>query len=149
MESFLDFHRGVIVRKVIDLPLSAAATQLVPSRTTLAGLLRHLTVVEREWFQTVLSEHPPAAEPSTPRADASWAITDADTVADLRDAYVEECARSRAAVATHELSHVVRHPVLGEVSLRWIYVHMIEETARHAGQADILRELTDGATGVT
>jgi Protein of unknown function (DUF664) len=42
----------------------------------------------------------------------------------------------------------VPHPVLGEVSLRWIYVHVIEETARHAGHADILRELTDGATGV-
>ena len=54
----------------------------------------------------------------------------------------------RAAAAVHDLGHAVSHPALGAVSLRWIYVRMIEETARHAGHADILRELTDGTTGV-
>jgi hypothetical protein len=61
--------------------------------------------------------------------------------------YDEQCAVSRQTAAKYELDHVVPHPHLGEVSLRWIYVHMIEETARHAGHADILREQLDGTTG--
>ena len=78
----------------------------------------------------------------------SWSIGEQDTVADLIGAYQQECERSRAAAAAHDLDHAVPHPMLGQVSLRWIYVHMVGETARHAGHADILRELTDGSTGV-
>jgi Protein of unknown function (DUF664) len=65
--------------------------------------------------------------------------------------YDAACARSREIAAKFELDYVVPQEELGQVSLRWIYAHMIEETARHAGHAghaDILRELTDGATGV-
>ncbi len=54
--------------------------------------------------------------------------------------YDDQCSRSRAIAASYDLDHVVSHPALGQVSLRWIMVHMIEETARHAGHADILRE---------
>lgn len=61
--------------------------------------------------------------------------------------YQQVCARSREIVARYDLDHVVPHPQLGEVSVRWILVHLIEETARHVGHADILRELTDGTTG--
>jgi Protein of unknown function (DUF664) len=61
--------------------------------------------------------------------------------------YQAACEQSRAAAAEHELDHVVPHDRLGSVSLRWILVHMVEETARHAGHADILREQTDGSTG--
>ena len=57
------------------------------------------------------------------------------------------CATSRATAAAHALDDVAPHFRMGEVSLRWIYVHMIEETARHAGHADILRELIDGTAG--
>jgi hypothetical protein len=62
--------------------------------------------------------------------------------------YDAACARSREIAAKFELDYMVPQEELGQVSLRWIYAHMIEETARHAGHADILRELTDGATGV-
>ena len=148
LASFLDFHRGVVVRKVTDLSISAARARFVPSDTTLAGLLRHLTVTERQWFQQVLSGHPAPAGEGPDAPDASWSVGEQETVADFVEAYQQECERSRAAAATHDLGHAVPHPALGRVSLRWIYVHMMEETARHAGHADILRELTDGTTGV-
>ena len=148
LESFLDFHRGVIVRKIADLPDAAVRRRLVSSQTTLAGLLRHLAVTERQWFQQVLSSQPAPVGERANDPDTSWVVSGAQTVLHLVASYEQECARSREATAGRELDETVRHPILGEVSLRWIYVHMIEETARHAGHADILRELTDGATGV-
>jgi uncharacterized damage-inducible protein DinB len=148
LESFLDFHREIVVRKVADLPDPAAAQRLVPSQTTLAGLLRHLAVTERRWFQQVLGGHPAPPGEGADDPDTSWVVSEADTVPGLIAAYQRECARSRVTATSRNLDDTVPHPVLGEVSLRWIYVHMIEETARHAGHADILRELTDGTTGV-
>jgi uncharacterized damage-inducible protein DinB len=148
LESFLDFHRESVVRKVADLSAPAATQRLVPSRTTLAGLLRHLAVTERQWFQQVLSGHPAPAGEGAQDPDTSWVVSDADTVPGLIAAYQQACGQSRVAAMSRDLNDTVPHPVLGEVSLRWIYVHMIEETARHAGHADILRELTDGTTGV-
>ena len=62
-------------------------------------------------------------------------------------AYAGACEASREVAAGFGLDDTAPHPRLGHVSLRWVYVHLIEETARHAGHADILRELTDGATG--
>jgi hypothetical protein len=74
-------------------------------------------------------------------------VPEGGTVEELVAAYRAECARSRETAARYPLDHTGSHPQLGPVSLRWIYVHMIEETARHVGHADILREQTDGATG--
>jgi hypothetical protein len=61
--------------------------------------------------------------------------------------YDTQCNLSRQVAALYELADTAPHPKLGKVSLRWIYVHMIEETARHAGHADILREQIDGTVG--
>ncbi|MET8234162.1 DinB family protein [Micromonospora sp. NPDC005298] len=148
LDSFLDFHRAVLLRKVRGLSDADAGRRLVPSATTLAGLVKHLTMVERNWFPTLLA--PEAGDvylTATEDAVAHFTIGDEDTVAALVEAYEGACARSRQVVARFDLDHVVPHPQLGEVSVRWILVHMIEETARHAGHADILRELTDGSTG--
>ncbi|MFG2007746.1 DinB family protein [Micromonospora sp. NPDC048868] len=148
LESFLDFHRGVLLRKVRGLSDADAARRLVPSATTVAGLVRHLTLVERNWFPCLLAPGPGDVYlTSEEDAAASFALTDDDTVERLTAAYEQACARSREVAGRFDLDHVVPHPQLGEVSLRWILVHMIEETARHVGHADILRELTDGATG--
>ncbi|MEV1330692.1 DinB family protein [Micromonospora costi] len=148
LESFLDFHREVVLRKLRGLSDADAARRLVPSATTVAGLVKHLTMVEDNWFPRLLAPMP--GEPyrtSEEDAAASYALTADDTVAALTAGYERACARSREVAARFDLDHVVPHPQLGEVSLRWILVHMIEETARHAGHADILRELTDGSTG--
>ncbi|MFG1777106.1 DinB family protein [Micromonospora sp. NPDC049048] len=148
LESFLDFHRGVLLRKLRGLSDADAARRLVPSATTVAGLVKHLTLVERNWFPCLLAPGPDDVYLSTEEDGlASFTLTEDDTVERLAAAYEQACARSREVAARFDLDHVVPQPQLGEVSLRWILVHMIEETARHAGHADILRELTDGATG--
>ncbi len=110
LESWLDFHRGVVVRKVAGLTMSSARARLVPSPTTLAGLLRHLAVTEQEWFQQVLSGQPARREEAPKEPRHSWVVGEDDTVADLVAAYAEECQRSRAAAAAHELDDAVRPP---------------------------------------
>ncbi|MEU1587584.1 DinB family protein [Micromonospora sp. NPDC005710] len=148
LTSFLDFHRGVLLRKLRGLSDADARRRLVPSATTLVGLVKHLTLVERNWFPTLLAPEPGAVYlTSKEDAVASFTLAEQETVAGLTEAYERACARSREVAATVDLDHVVPHPQLGEVSVRWILVHMIEETARHAGHADILRELTDGESG--
>lgn len=149
LEAFLDLHRGVLLRKLRGLSDADAARRLVPSLTTVAGLVRHLTLVERNWFVCLLAPGPDD-EYLTSEEDAlaSFTLREEDTVERLAEAYEDACARSREVAARFDLDHVVPHPQLGEVSLRWILVHMVEETARHVGHADILRELTDGETGV-
>ncbi|MFD9501137.1 DinB family protein [Streptomyces sp. NPDC060035] len=144
LEAFLDFQRGVVRRKAAGLSDGQARRNLVPSATTIAGLLKHLAIVEHNWFERILTQQPS----DLPAPDASFAVGEDEIVEDVLAAYDAACARSRELAATFELDHVVPQEELGQVSLRWIYVHMIEETARHAGHADILRELTDGSTGV-
>ncbi|MEU6074781.1 DinB family protein [Micromonospora sp. NPDC047074] len=148
LESFLDFHRGVVLRKLRGLSDADAARRLVPSATTVAGLVKHLALIERNWFPCLFAPGPGDVHLSTEEeAVASFTLADEDTVERLATTYEQACARSREIAGRFDLDHVVPHPQLGDVSLRWVLVHMIEETARHAGHADILRELTDGATG--
>ncbi len=149
LEGFLDSYREIIKRKVHGLTEHQARARLVGSLTTLAGLLKHLAVAERSWFQRTLAGLTPEQIGANAhgRSAASWQVADEETIADLIAEYDQACARSREIAAGYELDHVVPHHRLGQVSLRWIYVHMIEETARHAGHADILREQTDGSTG--
>ncbi|HEV7900013.1 MAG TPA: DinB family protein [Planosporangium sp.] len=145
LEAFLDFHRGVVRSKVSGVSDEDARRRLVPSETTLAGLIKHLTVVERTWFPGLLTG--PAPEPD---GDGGFQVGPHETIESLIVEYDRACEVSRQVVADFGLDHVVAHPhpQLGQVSLRWVIVHVIEETARHAGHADILREQTDGATGV-
>jgi Protein of unknown function (DUF664) len=146
LEAFLDMYRDIVVGKVKGVPADAARRRLVPSATTLAGLVRHLTSVEREWFGSVLDQRP-ASEVGVFVADDGWEVESSQDVEDLVADYRRACAQSRRVASRFILDDTVPMPRLGRVSLRWIYVHMIEETARHAGHADILREQSDGATG--
>ncbi|MFF5171866.1 DinB family protein [Micromonospora sp. NPDC000089] len=148
LDAFLDFHRSILLRKVRGLSDADARRRLVPSTTTLAGLVKHLTMVERNWFHRLLAPAPGEVFVTGEQdGDASFTVGPDETLAGLVEAYQAACARSREVAAGFPLDHVVPQPQLGEVSLRWILVHLIEETARHAGHADILRELTDGETG--
>jgi uncharacterized damage-inducible protein DinB len=148
LEAFVDLYREVLVRKVSGLSDDQLRRRLVPSATTLAGLVRHLTAVERGWFQRRLGQYPEARlDANTGGDDASWELGPDDSIERLLRDYEAACAESRRIAAAMALDDAVPHPRLGQVSLRWVLVHMIEETARHAGHADILRELTDGATG--
>ena len=151
LETFLDLYRDAIVRKLRGLSDDDARRRLVGSATTLGGIVKHLHWVELEWFQRVLARRPAEDLPPVPGADvdpnAGFRLGPGDTVERLLAEYEQACAWSRATAATFALDDAAPHPRMGEVSLRWIYVHMIEETARHAGHADILREQIDGTTG--
>jgi uncharacterized damage-inducible protein DinB len=146
LEAFLDLYRDIMVAKVAGLSTEAARRRLVPSSTTLAGLIKHLASVEREWFRGILGQRP-AEQVGVRVTDDGWGIDPDETIDDLVVDYQRACDESRAVAARFALDDSVPMPRLGQVSLRWIYVHLIEESARHAGHADILREQTDGATG--
>jgi len=143
LEAFLDLYRTIVIRKLTGVDDDQARQRLVPSLTTLAGIVKHLASVEREWFQVTLAQRPV----DLPDADGDWRVGADETVEGLLADYELACRQSREIAARFGVDELVPHPRLGQVSLRWIYVHMIEETARHAGHADILREQTDGAVG--
>ncbi|MEE1930219.1 DinB family protein [Streptomyces sp. TRM 70351] len=145
LEAFLDFHRDIVRAKLAGVLDEAARSRLVPSSTTLSGIVKHLTAVEGIWFRHVLLGEGP---PPPPTQEAHWEIGPGETPEVLIAAYDAACELSRRSAADLPLDHTGRHALLGEVSLRWIYGHMIGETARHAGHADILREQTDGRTGI-
>ncbi|WP_017569200.1 DinB family protein [Nocardiopsis halotolerans] len=140
LRAFLDYLRTSIAAKVEGAPEPRARTAMVPSGTNLLGLLHHLTLVERSTF---LGEHV-----------ADWQATfhaaPADGVADVVARYRTAVGRAnRVLDGCTDPGAPVPRPRAGRPapSVRWALVHMIEETGRHAGHADILRELIDGATG--
>ena len=148
LEAFLDSHRQVAVDKLRGLSESDARRRLVPSLTTPIGLVKHLAGVERNWFQHILAGRPRDEIAGDARGgDASWQIEDSETVAGIIAAFEEACAESRRIAAGLPLDHVVSREDVDDVSLRWIYVHLIREHARHGGHADILREQIDGVAG--
>lgn len=150
LEAFLDFYRDALVRKVRGIAEHDARRRLVGSHTTLAGLLKHLRVVEMNWFQRILAGMQDADLPVPMNwrdPDSSFVLEASDTVESLAAAYRAQCQTSRRIAGDRQLGEAVPHPELGQVRLRWIYIHMIDETARHAGHADILREQTDSHTG--
>jgi uncharacterized damage-inducible protein DinB len=149
LEQWLEFHRTTLVLKCEGLDDAARKRRPIPtSKLSLHGLIRHMAEVERNWFHRALLK-----EPETPPIWSDPAVEDSELVP-LDDADWEsdlavwkaECEHSRAAAADRQLDDTgIRR---GEpVSLRWIYVHMIEEYARHNGHADLIRELADGAVG--
>ena len=149
LEAFLDFHRQVLVSKVDGIADNEARRRHLPSKTTLAGLIKHMIGVERGWFQEVLGGRSPEdIGPNVGGGQESWDLAKDETVSSLTKEYEQTCEQSRQTVGGFALDDAVPEPDMGKVSLRWIYVHMIEETARHVGHADILREQTDGAAGI-
>ena len=149
LEAWLDFHRVTLLLKCEGLDDTARkAFPIKTSKLSLHGLVRHMAEVERSWFTRTLLRKPEAPPIwYDPAIDDSELvpIDDADWEADLAT-WQQEIERSRATAAPHSLDDTgLRRG--SEVSLRWIYVHMIEEYARHNGHADFLRELADGAVG--
>jgi uncharacterized damage-inducible protein DinB len=148
LEGWLEFHRTTLLLKCEGLDEPLLKVRPVPtSRLSLHGLIRHMAEVERNWFSRVLLES--GAQPIwyDPEIEDSELIPldDADWVTDLA-VWEAECEASRRAAESRDLDDTGSRR--GEiVSLRWIYVHMIEEYARHNGHADLIRELIDGAVG--
>jgi uncharacterized damage-inducible protein DinB len=155
LSEFLDYHRATLVMKVSGLTQEQLAVRLGPSRLTLAGLVKHLALVEDSWFHDrLLGRDLPEPWASAPfDDDVDWDFHSAvdDSPSELLELYAAACERSRAAVAEvgNDLMAMMARPTRrGErFNLRWILLHMLEETARHNGHADLLRESIDGQTG--
>ncbi|ROS38289.1 DinB family protein [Amycolatopsis thermoflava] len=145
---FLDFLREAVVLKCAGLTDEQARRSLVPSElTTIAGLVGHLTYVEHHWFEVVLAGRPSRWEEKLAAdrdADFREALT--KPLADLVAAYRAQCAVSREIAAGLAPETLVSFRD-GSINLRYVLIHMVEETGRHAGHLDLLRELTDGGTG--
>jgi hypothetical protein len=147
LEAFLDMYRDIVVRKVRGLSDDDARRKLVDSGTTLGGLIKHLRQVEFDWFHTVLAQRSEHELPIAALSGDEFGMEPTDTLDRLVEDYRTACAHSRAIAAEFGLDDQVPHRRMGQVSLRWVYIHMVEETSRHAGHIDILRELIDGRTG--
>ncbi|MHA3704860.1 DinB family protein [Jatrophihabitans sp. YIM 134969] len=151
---FLDKQREVLLRKCEGLSDDQLRIRLPSSSLTLAGLLKHGALNEDWWFSHRFAGHdelPPFSEIDFD-VDPEWEFRTAleDTGDDLRALYRDACDRSRAVVAAASGPDALSALPRGDgeqSSLRWTIGHMIEETARHAGHADLLREAVDGSTG--
>ncbi|MFE1771950.1 DinB family protein [Streptomyces sp. NPDC059008] len=149
LQGWLDFHRDTLLAKCTGLTADQLAERSSPpSSLTLLGLVRHMTDVERSWFrirfagERIGNHHFTEENPDADFDDLDPAAAEADFAA-LR-AEIEACDK---AVADRGLDETFTARPGRTLSLRWIYVHMIEEYARHNGHADLLRERIDGATG--
>jgi len=143
-QAFLSFARACVLKKVDGLDEEQLRRRLVVSDTTLLGLVQHLTDAERYWFGYTLAgdaRHAGADFDMVVAADRS----PEQVIDDYRAAIAESDAHIRAA---ESLDALTAHPVAERpLTLRWVLAHMTSETVRHAGHADILRELIDGTTG--
>jgi hypothetical protein len=112
----------------------------VPSRTTLLGLVKHATFVEKVWFDEAVAcrSRGEIGIPAAP--DESFILHGGDTVASVRQAHREACESSRRATASLGLDDLVHGNRRGPLPLRWVYLHVLRELAQHCGHADILRE---------
>ncbi|MFH8405739.1 DinB family protein [Streptomyces sp. NPDC018019] len=152
LESWLDFYRTTLAQKCDGLTEEQVrAASAPPSQLTLLGLVRHLTEVERTWFRRVLvHEDAPSVfsgDADTALADRGFVFDETATYEDARRKWQAEIERARENCAPRALEDTGTYRG-GQVTLRWIYTHMIAEYARHCGHADLIRERIDGSTGV-
>ena len=157
LRAWLDFHRATLRDKCSGLTQEQLAQSLPPSTLTLGGLMKHMALVEDNWFSVVLLGH----QDATPwqgldwDSDPDWEFRTAadDSPEELRRLFDEAVAASDAILDEigddlDRLAEKTSHREGTAFDLRWILVHMIEEYARHNGHADLIREAVDGRTGV-
>ena len=144
LTQWLDWQRHTVRAKCDGLDDSAARRSLIPTSPdlTVAGIVVHLTDVERHWMVRSFLGEPVDAEPR------GWGESEL-SLPRLLEAYERQCERSRAIAADHDLDDPERYAPEGlpVVSLRWILGHLVQETARHLGHLDLLRELIDERRG--
>ena len=148
---WLDLQRAIVHWKCEGLSEQDAHRAVLPTSPlmTMAGIVSHLRWVEQTWFEVLFLGRPAVG----PQFDET--VEDADMMVDdvpmqqLLDQYERQCRISNEIIAQHSLEEAGRHPDFKSAgaTLRWMLIHMVEETARHAGHADVIRELLDGSKG--
>ena len=149
LRGLLDWHRATLLHKCAGLTGAQLATApIAASNLCLLGLIRHLSKVERIWFRERLAGEAVPRLYSTPqRPDADFEDVNGDEAEAVYAALLAEQEAARAVAAAASLDDSVTDADGDEISLRFIYVHMIGEYARHNGHADLLRQCLDGVTG--
>jgi hypothetical protein len=150
LEAWLDFYRATLLTKCDGLNVAQLKTRpLATSRLSLLGIVRHMTFVEQVWFETTFVGADTVDYYKTDGdRDADFNDLDSDAAETVFDLYQEVISVSSNLAAGRPLDKRAKKPRRGrDVDLRWIYLHMIEEYARHCGHADLIREMVDGATG--
>jgi uncharacterized damage-inducible protein DinB len=152
LEAWLDFYRSTLALKCDGLDEAQLRTAAAPpSQLTLLGLIQHMAEVERNWFRRVLvGEQAPAifGQTSTQSGhDGGFVLSEGATYRSAVNIWQQEITQARRNCASRKLNDTSPFRD-GHVSLRWIYIHMVAEYARHCGHADLLREKIDGTTGV-
>lgn len=150
---WLDLQRSIVHYKCEGLSAVDARRVVLPTSPlmTVAGLVSHLRWTEHGWFEVRFLGGSYTDNPlfQREREDAGMRVDDGVPLATLLEEYDRQCRRSDEIVAAHALDDVGRHPQVrwAGATLRWMVIHMVEETARHAGHLDAIRELVDGQKG--
>lgn len=150
LENFLDAQREGLIRKIQGIDDATARQAPTASSLSLLGLVKHATAWERRWFQVILCGRESGEDWPTVSGqnEATLMVGEHDTVDDWVEKYREQIEQSRSVAASMDLDSTCARTDLIECNLRYVLFHMIEETARHAGHADIIRETLDGSRGI-
>ena len=147
---WLDLQRAIVHWKCDGLSNEVAHRSVLPTSPlmTVAGVISHLRWVENTWFE-VLFLGRPATGPQFDELEDKEMMVEEVPIGQLLEEYERQCALSNEIVAAHSLDDVGKHPDYRSAgaNLRWMLIHMVEETARHAGHLDVIRELLDGHKG--
>jgi hypothetical protein len=145
---FLDLQRTALVRKLDGVSEQDARESPTASSLSLLGILKHSALWERRWFQIAFAGRDLLEEWPSDDSEEDFELGERDTVARWLAYYEEQVAVSREIAASADLGTPCALPRQARRSLRWVMLHMIEESARHAGHADIIRETLDGTRGI-
>ena len=140
LDAFVEDYRQAIEATLDSLTEQQARARLVPSATTLLGLLKHVTWMQRVWFEECVGGTSRQRLDLVQSPDESFRLAEDDTIASITAAHREACATARIAVADLPLDTVVTGHRTGPRTLRWVYLQVLRELAQHSGHADILRE---------
>jgi hypothetical protein len=140
LDAFVEEYRSALEMALDRLTEEQARRRLVPSATTLLGLLKHVTWMQRVWFEECVGGTSRQELGLAENPQESFRLTDGDTVASVTAAHREACATARTAAAGLPLDAVVTGHRTGPRTLRWVYLQVLRELAQHCGHADILRE---------
>jgi uncharacterized damage-inducible protein DinB len=146
----LDRHRDAVLWKIEGLDDEQLRRLMTPTGTNLLGLVKHLAGSEYQWFCEAFgrpSEAIPYFDPDDPDDPAAMRIAPQESTASIIEYYGRARAAADSAIQELALEDTGTAWWGDTVSMRWVIIHMIEDTARHAGHMDILRELIDGQTG--
>jgi len=148
---WLDLQRALVHWKCEGLSEADAHRSVLPTSPlmTMAGVVSHLRWVENLWFEVLFLGRPAEGPQFVDEPENAEMIVDGIPLAQLLEEYGRQCAVSNEITAVHSLDDVGKHPDFGSAAatLRWMVIHMVEETARHVGHLDAIRELLDGEKG--